>query len=297
MRIACVGDLHYSNLRWRSSRLQRINNFFYQHFFKSFFSIEADLYVCLGDLTHFGTPGELKQIFSIIQENKRPDQVFEPVIGNHDILFSKKRIFQKISGLESLYRAKDADEWRLIFLDTARVNAFRKDSSYMGIAQSRWLCDELMESLDRPVMIFAHHPADQVTMTDQDRRYLINLSLVDVLKIKSDTAVYVNGHKHRNKFHVEDNWAFLQFNDILDDPAIRVLELDGRNVKMETISFQDPEMINAASKIAAGIITFVRQKRKGEFADVDDLKLYRALDDDTYRLDLSYRQLSTQRIR
>lgn len=297
MRIACVGDLHYSNLRWRSARLQKINSFFYRHFFESFFSIEADLYVCLGDLTHFGTASELKQIFSIIEETKKDGQQFEPVIGNHDILFSRKRTFQRISGLEELYRAQDAGDWRLIFLDTARVNAFRKDSSYMGIAQSRWLCDELMNSLDRPVMIFAHHPAKQVTMTDKDRRYLINLSLADVLKIKSDTAVYVNGHKHRNKFSVEDNWAFLQFNDILDEPAIRVLELDGRNVKMETISFQDPEMLMAAKKIAAGIITFVSKRRKGDFADVDDLKLYQALDDDSYRLDLSYRHLSTQRIR
>lgn len=292
MRIACVGDLHYSNLHWRSAELQRLNRRFYENYFQHFFAIAADLYVCLGDLTHFGTPGELKEILAIIAKYRRPDQRFEVVIGNHDILVSRKKTFQRLCGLDRLYRSFQMENWRLVFLDTARTYAFRKDSSLMSIAQSRWLCQEILDHPHQPMMVFAHHPAQQVTMTDQDRRYLIHLSLADVLKIKEGPAVYVNGHKHKYHYHVEDNWAFLQFNDILDDPSAQVLTLEGTEVSMETLRLDSPGVLAAAKRIGQGMVTFVPKKKKGNFAQVAGLCLNHDQGQDRYLLKLLSKPLS-----
>lgn len=287
MRIACIGDVHYTSMLLHGTAKRKLNKSFYTKFFQTFFSIEADRYVCLGDFTHFGTKRQLREIFSIIRETKREDQCFEPVIGNHDILFGGKENFRQISGLPSLYRADDLEEVRLLYLDTARVAAFRKNSSYMGIEQSRWICDQLLSAEDKPVVVFAHHPCNNVRMTDSEGRYLTHMSLNDVLALKKGTAIYINGHKHRDHFHVDKNWAFLQFSDILDEPVIRVLDLDKGNLSMESVAITDPNMLRAAKTIIRSVGTFMKKKNDASFADVDDLILQKNKDESGFQLDLS----------
>lgn len=289
MRIACIGDVHYTSMFLHGSAKRKLNREFYTRFFRTFFSVEADRYVCLGDLTHFGTKRQLREIFSIIRETKRDEQRFEPVIGNHDILFGGKETFRTISGLRWLYRADDQEDVRLLYVDTARVAAFRKNSSYMGIEQSRWICDQLLSAGTKPVVVFAHHPCNHVRMTDSQGRYLTHMSLDDVLELKSGTAIYINGHKHRDHYHVDKNWAFLQFSDILDEPVIRILDLDDGNLSMESVVITDPEMLHAAKVIIRSVGTFMRKKKDEQFAEVEDLTLQQNEEESSFHLDFSPR--------
>lgn len=285
MRIACIGDVHYSNMVFRSEKMRALNRAYYERFFNAFFSVEADLYVCLGDLTHFGTRRQLEEIFALIFAAKRPDQRFETVIGNHDILFGNKEQFKEISGLKRLYRSEETKDGTLLFLDTARVRAFRKNSSIMDIEQSRWVSRKLMNRGDKMVVVFAHHPAHAVRLTDHEGRYMPHLSLDAVLDVKSGTGIYINGHKHRDAFHVKKSWAFLQFNDILDEPAIRILDIKDGKLKMESVILDDPWTVRTSNAIARAVLTFVKKKNDADFDDVDDLTLD-PIDNDSFQLDL-----------
>lgn len=291
MRIACIGDIHYTTMAVHGKRKREMNRTFYLRFFEAFFSVEADYYVILGDLTHFGTHRQLREIRDIIETTKRPEQKLEVIIGNHDILFGQKEPFRHIMGLDHLYRAFDVEGVRLIFLDTARVAAFRKNSSLMGIEQSRWLSNEILEAGDRPVIVFAHHPAKDVRMTDHDGRYLPSLSVQSVLALKDGRGIYINGHKHRDHFSVEGQWAFLQFNDILDELAIRVLTIDSEAVTMESVYIDDPWMVEATNRIAHAVSTYVKTKNDEAFADVDALTLH-PIAGAGFRLEMSHSSAS-----
>ncbi|MDD7592711.1 MAG: metallophosphoesterase [Peptoniphilaceae bacterium] len=286
MRIACIGDIHYTSMAFRGKKHREMNRTFYRRFLETFFAVDADYYVILGDLTHFGTHRQLREIREIIEGAKRPEQHLEIVIGNHDILFGQKEPFRRIMGLDHLFRSFDAEGVRLIFLDTARVASFRKNSSLMGIEQSRWFSSQLLEAGERPVMVFAHHPADDVRMTDQEGRYLPHLSVKSVLALKEGRGIYVNGHKHKDHFSVEQNWAFLQFNDILDEMTIRILNYDEGKFSMESVTIDDPWMVKATDRIARLLFTFVKKKNDVSFADVGDLTLEQT-DDESFRMDMA----------
>ncbi len=273
MRIACISDLHYTSMRFRRRAKRDLNRAFYREFFRTFFSVEADLYVCLGDFTHFGTKRQLREVFSLIHETKRPEQQFEAVIGNHDVLFGRKQNFQDISGLDPLYRSIETEDLRLLFLDTARVAAFRKNSSIMAIDQSRWICDQLLTSGEKPTIAFAHHPCNNVRMTDSEGRYLTHMSLDAVLELKDGPGFYINGHKHKDCFYTSKNWAFLQLNDILDEPTIRVFDVQGGELSMHSVSIRTPWMLEASNDIARTLWTFVKTKNDTDFAEVNDLSL------------------------
>lgn len=270
MRIICLGDAHYSSMRFRSGHTKEINNKFYNKLFSLIFSQDADLYLSLGDLTHFGTLKEFRGIYSIIEETKTKNQEFLQVVGNHDLFRFSKWGYQRLTGME-LYHVRETEEAKLIFLDTSRVRHFGKKSGRMHMSQVEWLENELMEAGDKLCVVFAHHPISRIEIVDWDGRLIHNTNLYQSLKKKSGNGVFVNGHLHKDRYEVYEDWAFLQFNDILDEPTIRVLDIEDGSISLDTISCKDEEQLDYSQHIASAILTFRRTRNDEEYASVRKL--------------------------
>ncbi|WP_077297865.1 metallophosphoesterase family protein [Virgibacillus pantothenticus] len=55
---------------------------FYAKFLHTFFEINADYYVSIGDLTNFGKEDVLREVYEIIRHHDKP---FIHTLGNHDL--------------------------------------------------------------------------------------------------------------------------------------------------------------------------------------------------------------------
>lgn len=272
MKIVCMGDAHYASLPFKSKLLKEKNKYFYKSVFKELFEQEAELYISLGDLTNYGRKTHTKEIYSIINECKREDQRFVQVTGNHDLLAMSKKTYQEISG-QKLYWVEDYPDCKLIFLDSCKQFHPGRSSSKIDWKQRKFLEEELYKSGDKLTLVFAHHPPERVVFYDQNDRVDASIKMEDILFKKHGRGVYINGHLHQDRYYTKGQWGFLQFNDILDEPTVRVLELSDGQLEMRTKSLNSPSMIEAASKISKSILTFYRKRNDELFARVRDLRI------------------------
>lgn len=272
MRIACISDAHYSAMHWRTKALKDQNEFFYNKIFASLFAQEADLYLCLGDLTHYGTAREFKSVYKIINSHRKENQRFENLVGNHDLLVQTKASYQAVTG-SKLYWAEDYEDVKLIFMDTSRALRPGKNSSEISWEQSEFVIRELEEAGEKLAVIFAHHPPERMNFLNKEGKYDKSLTLDRILKHKKGRGIVINGHLHKDRFYTKGEWGFLQFNDILDEPTIRCLDIKDGELTMSTLSFTQEEMVRAARNIALALITFRRVENPWEYAQVRELSL------------------------
>lgn len=272
MRIACIGDAHYSAMHWRTKALKEQNEFFYHKIFASLFAQEADLYLSLGDLTHYGSPREFRSVYKIINSHRRENQRFENLVGNHDLLVQTKASYQALTG-SKLYWSEDYDDVKLIFMDTSRALHPGKSSSSISWEQAEFVKKELEEAGDKLALVFAHHPPERMTFRNEKGRVDKSLTLDQILKHKKGRGIVVNGHLHQDRFYTRGEWGFLQFNDLLDEPTVRCLDIKDGELTMSTISFTQHEMIHAARNIALALLTFRRVDNPWEYAQVRELLL------------------------
>lgn len=272
MRIVVLSDVHYTGKKWRSQHLKVLNEKFYNTLFHKFFDQDADLYVSLGDLTHYGTVGEFKEVQNIIKNNKRNDQRFLSVVGNHDLLCMNKRVYQHLSN-QPLYWAEDHPDAKLIFLDTCRQLRPGKASSRFDWAQVQFLRRELRSCGNKLAIVFAHHPTERIIFYGPDGKKLPNMTMESLLNEKEGPGIYVNGHLHQDRYMTKGQWGFLQFNDILDEPTVRVLDVVENKVAMETVALDDPQTLMASRKIAKAVLTFLNKRNDDEYARIRDLEL------------------------
>ena len=83
MRIAFIGDLHYPSMIGKNEKVKEARDAFYAKFLHTFFEIEADYYVSIGDLTNFGREDELREVYEIIREHDKP---FIHTFGNYRLV-------------------------------------------------------------------------------------------------------------------------------------------------------------------------------------------------------------------
>lgn len=272
MRIACIGDAHYSAMHWRTKALKEQNEFFYHKIFASLFAQEADLYLSLGDLTHYGSPREFRSVYKIINSHRKENQRFENLVGNHDLLVQTKASYQALTG-SKLYWSEDYDDVKLIFMDTSRALHPGKSSSSISWEQAEFVKKELEEAGDKLALVFAHHPPERMIFRNEKGRVDKSLTLDQILKHKKGRGIVVNGHLHQDRFYTRGEWGFLQFNDLLDEPTVRCLDIKDGELTMSTISFTQHEMIHAARNIALALLTFRRVDNPWEYAQVRELLL------------------------
>lgn len=272
MRIVCLGDTHYSSMRWRTKELKEQNHYFYSRIFETFFAQDADLYVSLGDLTHYGSRREFGSVYRLIHQYKKADQRFEAVVGNHDLLVQTKASYRQLTG-SRLYWSEDHPEAKLIFMDTCRALHPGKSSSAIDFDQRTFVKKELQSAGEKLVVIFAHHAPERMRFYNEAGDYDPSLTMDQLLAEKKGAGIFINGHLHRDRYFTKGQWAFLQFNDVLDEPTIRVLDFKEGQVTMSTVSLDSPEMIHASRMIIRSLITFRREENPLEYAQVRRLAL------------------------
>ncbi len=273
MKIVCMGDAHYASLPFKSKFLKEKNKLFYTNIFSELFKEEADIYISLGDLTNYGRKAHTREVYSIINSCKRPDQRFVQVTGNHDLLAMTKETYMEITG-QKLYWTEENEECKMIFLDTCKQRHPGRSSSKLDWDQRLFLEEELAKAGEKLTLIFAHHPPERVVFYDREGQVDGSVTMEDILSKKKGRGVYINGHLHKDKFYTKGQWAFLQFNDILDEPTIRELVIENGKLEMRTRAIERPEIMEAAAQISRAILTFYRKRNDELYARVRDLKIF-----------------------
>lgn len=254
MKIAVIGDLHYPTVKegYELSQLDRQQ--FYERFMAHFFSIPADLYVSIGDLTNFGTQDELEEIYAIIDQHHKP---FIHVLGNHDVYAMSREEVLKITHQER-YHSLSTDTAVLAFLDTAKEQNYEDWGGTLDADQQDWLTSVVESSGDLPLLVFGHHPVYGTTKnsTKIKRSISPDIPIWEILNKKQSAGLYINGHNHFNSIAAREQWTFLQIAAVLDEQAVRVIEISEAMISIDYVPFADPALQRQALNIGRAIDHF-----------------------------------------
>lgn len=267
MKIAVIGDLHYPTVKEEYALSQRERQDFYESFMAHFFSVPADLYVSIGDLTNFGTQDELEGIYAIIDQHQKP---FVHVLGNHDVYAMTREEVLKITK-QDRFHSLSTDSAVLAFLDTAQEQNYEDWGGTLDLEQQFWLADVVADSGNRPLLVFGHHPVYGTTKNSSKEKRSISpdIPMWDLLNNKQNAGLYVNGHNHFNSIAAREQWTFLQIAAVLDEQAVRVIDISDAMISIDYVPFVDPNLRQQAYTIGSAIDHFsLNTHRLGTEADV-----------------------------
>ncbi|WP_033542601.1 metallophosphoesterase family protein [Planococcus sp. CAU13] len=254
MKIAVIGDLHYPSVNAEYALLRQERQLFYESFMAHFFSIPADLYVSIGDLTNFGSQDELEDIYAIIDQHHKP---FVHVLGNHDLYGMSRDEVLDITHQER-FHSLTTEGAVLAFLDTAKEMDYEDWGGTLDTIQQQWLADIVEKSGDRPLIVFGHHPVYGTTKNSSLEKRCISpdIPMWDILNKKQNAGLYVNGHNHFNSIAAREQWTFLQIAAVLDEQAVRVIEISDAFISIDYVPFADNELQQRARAIGNAINHF-----------------------------------------
>lgn len=267
MKIAVIGDLHYPTMKEEYALSQRERQDFYESFMAHFFSVPADLYVSIGDLTNFGTQDELEGIYAIIDQHQKP---FVHVLGNHDVYAMPREEVLKITK-QDRFHSLSTESAVLAFLDTAQEQNYEDWGGTLDLEQQFWLADVVADSGNRPLLVFGHHPVYGTTKNSSNEKRSISpdIPMWDLLNNKRNAGLYVNGHNHFNSIAAREQWTFLQIAAVLDEQAVRVIDISEAMISIDYVPFVDPNLRQQARNIGNAIDHFsLNTHRLGSEADV-----------------------------
>lgn len=254
MRIAFIGDLHYPSMYGQRKDVKEARDKFYARFLDSFFETEADYYVSIGDLTNFGMEDELREVYQIIRKYNKN---FIHTLGNHDLYGIPREEVLKISNCEQNFSV-DTETAHLIFLETARDHNYEDHSGHLSEDQLAWLEEEIIQSEEKLVLIFAHHPVYNTTVRSNFPYLSIvpEVAIQEILRKKKGNGIYVNGHNHIDSVETIANWTYVQVGSVLDDQSIRILEINRDEITIEAISVGNRELKQQSQLIGSAIHHF-----------------------------------------
>lgn len=265
MKMAVIGDLHYPTLKDGCAYIEEDRQAFYETFLERFFSVPADLYVSIGDLTNFGRIDELEEVYAMIRKHNKP---FKHVLGNHDLYAMPREAVLSISGQERFHMLS-TDEAILGFLDTAREQNYEDWGGTMSEVQQYWLEAVIEESKDLPLILFAHHPVYATTQNSKKEKRCIHpeVPVWQILSKKQGIGLYVNGHNHSNSLAVRGQWTFLQLAAVLDEQAVRIIEVSDSFISIDSVIIDDAKLRIHAQEIGNAIKHFkLKQDTVGKAA-------------------------------
>ncbi|MBZ5199930.1 metallophosphoesterase [Planomicrobium chinense] len=254
MKIAVIGDLHYPALEEGYLLTEEERNAFYETFLERFFSIQADLYVSVGDLTNYGLKEELEEVYALIDQHQKP---FVHVLGNHDVYGMTRNEVLMVTK-QQRYQAITTDAATLAFLDTAKEQDNEDWGGTIDPEQLDWFDDVVEGSGNLPLIVFAHHPVHGTTTNSNQDKLCIppDIPVWTVLSQKRGRGLYVNGHNHFNSIVERNQWSFMQIAAVLDEQAVRVIEVSDSEISIHSIDLYDPELNKQAQVIGNAISHF-----------------------------------------
>lgn len=254
MKIAVIGDLHYPALDEEYEFIEEDRKIFYENFLERFFSIPADLYVSIGDLTNFGLKEELVQVYDMINRHGKP---FIHVLGNHDVYAQTREKVLSLTG-QQRYHSITLESAVLAFLDTAKEQDFEDWGGTLDAEQIDWLGNVIEESGELPLIVFAHHPVHATTANSEKDKLCISsdIPVWDLLSQKQGNGLYINGHNHFNSIAERSQWNFVQLAAVLDEQAVRIIEVTDSQISIDSVDLYDPDLYKRAQYIGNAISHF-----------------------------------------
>lgn len=254
MKIAVIGDLHYPALVEEYKFIEEDRKVFYKNFLERFFSVPADLYVSIGDLTNFGLEEELNEVYAMVDQHQKP---FVHVLGNHDIYGLTRDEVLTITQ-QQRFHSIQTDSAALAFIDTAKEQDFEDWGGTLDPEQIDWLEGVIEQSGDLPLIVFAHHPVHATTANSEKEKLSIHpdIPVWELLSKKQGTGLYVNGHNHFNSIAAREQWNFLQIAAVLDEQAVRLIEVSDSHISIDSVDLYDPELYKHAQAVGNAINHF-----------------------------------------
>lgn len=254
LKIAVIGDLHYPALEEAYVSIEEDRKVFYETFMERFFSVPADLYISIGDLTNYGLKEELDDIYEIINRHNKP---FVHVLGNHDVCALTRDKVLSITG-QQRFHSITTDAATLAFIDTEREQDLENWGGTLDSAQLDWLEGVVEESGEAPLIVFAHHPVHGTTTNSEKDKLCIpaDIPIWELLSKKQGMGLYVNGHNHFNSVAIKEQWNFLQLAAVLDEQSIRTIEISDTHISVDSVELNDFELQKRARTIGNAINHF-----------------------------------------
>jgi len=198
MIIAQITDFHISLPGERMDKMFRTASFLEQAV-GHLCSLEPkpDVLLATGDLVDKGMPEEYARLRDILAPIDVP-LYFIP--GNHDDRDEMRRAFSDLDYLshDESFLHYVIDEWpvRLIGLDTLIPG---KISGELCVERLNWLSDRLDEDIDKPTLVFMHHPPFKSGISAMDRHGLNSggPEMGAIVQKYSNIERIVCGHLHR----------------------------------------------------------------------------------------------------
>ena len=108
------------------------------------------------------------------------------------------------------------------------------------------------ESGDKTVILFGHHPIYDTTFRSNYNKLSIDpeMDVYSVLKNKKGNAIYVCGHNHYDSIVQKDNWTFVQIGAVLDNPSVRIFDIEEDKVTISAQTILDDSYLEEAGFIA-----------------------------------------------
>lgn len=291
MRIAILGDLHYSArllTRYPAHRAARDRAF--DALVRRFFAVEADWYVSIGDLVNEGRAADYDGIYRLIRRyapasspekgalQVGPSSIARPklerrfihVLGNHDVLLLRKEdVEARIDQPRNF--SIDVPEARLIFLDTTKARKWYDWGGTLDRETLAWLSAELRAAGDRPALVFAHHPVHNTTARSAgDRRSIdAEVPIEPVLAEKRGLNLFFSGHNHVDSIARRPHWLHVQTAAALDTLTIRLVDLSGGRIRLRLVPIGTPEMMADVGRFARHMRGF-RPGEGGAFGPLDE---------------------------
>lgn len=242
MKIAILGDFHYSLMENGTSDMKQARDNAYSAMLDQFLQAEADFHVSLGDFTHEGYPEEFKYLFNRVKKSGRK---FVHVLGNHDTYSIPKNDILELTGQER-YQVIETKEARLIFLDSTKEMNRADWGGELDTEQVTWLELQIESSGEKPVLVFAHHPVYDTTTRSTMEKLSIHpsIDMKTVLNKKNGVGFYFCGHNHANSIVQHDKWHYIQTAACLDVTAYRLVELNDNRVNIELVYMIDNQIVS-----------------------------------------------------
>jgi 3',5'-cyclic AMP phosphodiesterase CpdA len=247
MQLAILGDLHFPD--YTNSDLEACRDRVFQEWFRQIADLNPDLVIAVGDTTNWGMLTELTTLQTIVSRSCLP---FLAIVGNHDCYtLSKAELAPFFLGKYSpvvqdeLYCCVDREDFRFIFLDTAKPREAKDYGGWLTETQGKWLEEQIADYNQRPdlkqLLVFGHHPLkDTTTRTEEFKLNIENsdfvLSILETLQ--RSTGYYFCGHNHQHSLIDRDGWCYVQSAAPWDCLSFRWVTIASDSVSIETRHFQ-----------------------------------------------------------
>ena len=160
---------------------------------------DAACAVVMGDLVHWGGPGEYAAFRAALGERPWPVHL---MLGNHDNRKKFTEAFPDAPQTPSghIQQVLDLGDWRLILLDSHdETFAAPMHSGVLCPARMEWLRQAISAAGERRVVVFIHHPPMRTFFDGMDEIGLRNApELLAVLGTVPNVEMVIAGHIHRS---------------------------------------------------------------------------------------------------